>query len=184
MRQSVWLVCVVLISLTAAAERTMMRPARQAAPTGAALPCDQRPRHPATVAQVHEMMELTGANDVKQEMLDGLLPHVREMLPWMPADVVDDIRQSIAIADFDAAVIRAYQARLSTEDAAQIIAFLRTPAGRRMAGVLPQIQSEGEQAGASLGQEIMAQVIRRHQAEIEVAKEKYEHEHAGSAPQR
>lgn len=182
MRQPAWLVCIALMSLTAVVERTSVKPANRMAAAAAASSSDQRPEHPATAAQVREIMELTGAGDVKQEMLDGLLPHMKQMLPYMPADVVDDIRQSVAVADFDAAVIRAWQTHLSTEDAAQIIAFLRTPAGRRMAGALPQIQIEGEHAGAALGQQIMLDVIQRHQSEIEAAKAKYLQEHSIASP--
>jgi hypothetical protein len=182
MRQSIWVVCLSLVSLTASAERTSTRPV--SGMSAAAKTTEQQPVHPATVAQVREIMELAGGESVKQQMLDGLLPHVKEMLPYMPQNVVDDIRQSLLMADFDAAVIRGYQERLSTEEAAQIIAFYHSPAGKWMTGVMPQIQSDGAQAGAELGQQVMLEVIRRHQDEIQAAKLKYQQDHAASAPAR
>jgi hypothetical protein len=180
MRKAAWLVFVLAVSLTASAERSVGKPGSglAASPAGE----EQRPAHPATVAQVREIMELTGGENVKQQMLDGLLPHMAEMLPYLPQDVVADIRQSLEIADFDAAVVRSYQAHLSTEDAAQIIAFFHTAAGKRMVGTFPEIQSEGQQAGAELGQQVMLEVIQRHQDEIQTAKQKYQKEHAEAAP--
>jgi uncharacterized protein len=174
MRRWAWTGLVLAVSLAASAESIAAKPgkggpAAQDAASGEAIPA-----HPVTAEQVREILDLTGAGDVKQQMLDGLLPHVRAMLPYMPQSVLDDIRQSMAMADFDGAVVRAYQKRLSAEEAAQIIAFLRTPAGRRMASVLPQAQDESQRAGAELGQQVMLEVIQRHEAEIEAAKAKYE----------
>ncbi|HEX4005519.1 MAG TPA: DUF2059 domain-containing protein [Acidobacteriaceae bacterium] len=182
MRQSMWIVCLLLAGCAASAERTSVKPGGPASGKAGAATAEQQPQHPATVEQVREIMQLTGGESVKQQMLDGLLPHVKEMLPYMPQSVVDDIRQSLLIADFDAAVIRGYQQHLSTEDAARIIAFYCSPAGKFMTGVAPQVQSDGAQAGAELGQQVMLDVIRRHQDEIQAAKLKYQQDHAGIKP--
>ncbi|HTW46996.1 MAG TPA: DUF2059 domain-containing protein [Acidobacteriaceae bacterium] len=182
MRRWAWMgLVLVVVSLAGAAESTAAKPANgKAAADQAAVAA---PAHPVTPEQVWEILDLTRAVDVKQQMLDGLLPHVKTMLPYMPQSVLDDIQRSMAIADFDGAVIRAYQRRISTEEAAEIIAFLRTPAGRKMASVLPQVQDEGEQAGAELGQQVMLEVIQRHQAEIEAAKKRYQQEQGAGSPQ-
>jgi uncharacterized protein len=181
MRRWTWMGLVLAVSLTVQAESTAPKPANSTA-TAQATGVEQAPEHPVTPEQVREILDLTGAVDVKQQMLDGLLPHVKAMLPFMPQTVLDDIRQSMSLADFDGAVVRAYQKRLSTEEAAEIIAFLRTPAGRTMVTAFPQIRDEGQQAGAELGQQVMLEVIRRHQTEIEAAKKKYEREQAAGLP--
>jgi uncharacterized protein len=183
MHRWAWVGLVLAFSLAAAAENSTTKPVDGKVAAAAAATAEPAPAHPVTPEQVREILNLTGAVDVKQQMLDGLMPHVKEMLPYMPQSVLDDIRQSISIADFDGAVVRAYQKRLSTEEAAQIIAFLRTPAGRRMTSVLPQIQDEGQQAGAVLGQRVMLEVIGRHQKEIEAAKKRYQQEQAAGSPQ-
>jgi uncharacterized protein len=181
-RRLAWSFCILFFTLSLAVERGTVKSAAAPALPSPASAENPPPGQPATAAQVRAIMLLTGAADVKQEMLDGLLPHMKEMLPYMPASVVDDLRQSLVLADFDAAVIRAWQARLSVADADAILAFLRTPAGRTMVGALPKVQSEGEQAGAELGQQIVLDVIQRHQTEIAAAKEKYQQSHATGAP--
>jgi uncharacterized protein len=183
MRRWAWTGLVLAVSLAAAAGSTAPRPGNDKAAGAPVASAEQAPAHPVTPEQVREILALTGAADVKQQMLDGLVPHVKTMLPYMPQSVLDDIQQSMAIADFDGAMLRAYRKRLSTEEAGEIIAFLRTPAGRKMASVLPQVQDEGRQAGAALGQQVMLEVIERHQAEIEAAKKRYEQEQAAGAPQ-
>lgn len=142
-----------------------------------------QPEHPVTAAQVYEILELTGMNTQKREMLDGLLPHLKESMPWMPADVVADLERTLGTADFEGAMVRSFRQRLSTEDAAQIIAFYRSPAGRHMIAVMPAVLDEGHDAVAELGQQVMLEVIQRHKDEIDAASSLFHREHPGSVPQ-
>jgi hypothetical protein len=136
-----------------------------------------RPAHPVTAAQVYEILELTGTNTQKREMLDGLLPHLKEMMPWMPPDVVGDLQRTLGTADFEGAMVRSFQQRLSTEEAAQILAFYKSPAGRHMIAVMPAVLNEGQDAVAELGQQVMVEVIQRHRDEIDAAAKLYHEEH-------
>jgi hypothetical protein len=182
MRQSAWVVFFLLLGVTVSARSATVRPSNGPVVT-AGVGAQPAPAHPVTVAQVQEILALTSVGNMKQQMLDGMLPFVQQMLPYMPDSVVDDFRHSLEIADFDAALVHTFQAHLSTEDATQIIAFYKTPAGRRMIGVMPLIESEGQQAGSELGQQVMLEVIQRHQAELDAAKKKYQQEHTVGSPQ-
>jgi hypothetical protein len=142
---------------------------------------DQAPVHPVTAAQVYEILELTGTETMKRQMIDGMLPYLKQMMPYMPADVVTDFQRSLGATDFEAEMVRSFQQHLSTEDAAQIIAFYRSPAGRHMIGVMPKILDEGQQAGSELGQRVMFEVIQRHKDEIDAAAKVYHEEHPQAA---
>jgi hypothetical protein len=141
------------------------------------------PAHPVSAAQVHEILELTGTNTAKREMLDGMLPHLKEMMPYIPADVVDDLQRTLGTADFEGAMVRSFQQHMSTEEAAQIIAFYESPAGKHMIAVMPKVLNEGQDAGAQLGQQVMFEVIQRHKDEINAAAKLYHEEHPQNAPQ-
>jgi TonB family protein len=148
-------------------------------PTGGSPP----PAHPITTEQVHELMQLTGAINLTKQMLDGMMPALRHsMPPYMPNDVLDDFETSLLGADFEAMLVRTYQAHLSADDATAIIAFYKTPSGQHMLAAMPQIAKESQTAGQQLGEQVMMQVLQRHQAEIEAAKEKYDLQHPWSAP--
>ncbi|MFY9744947.1 MAG: DUF2059 domain-containing protein [Acidobacteriaceae bacterium] len=142
------------------------------------------PEHPVTAAQVHEILRLTGTNTLQREMLDGMLPYLKQMMPYMPADVVADLQRTLGTADFEGAMVRSFQQHLSTEDAAQIIAFYESPAGKHMIGVMPRILNEGQDAGSELGQQVMFEVIQRHKDEIDAAAKVYHEEHPATAPQQ
>src|SRR5581483_7994012 len=81
------------------------------------------PDHPITLTQVHEILQLTGADHMRRQMLDAMMPQVKQAMPFLPAGVLDDFQQSFEKADFEPIVIQSYQAHLSAEDAQQIIAF-------------------------------------------------------------
>ncbi len=182
MRKIAWLVLLGTMPLLAATTTAKLGSGANIAP--AAANENPPPEHPVTAAQVYEILALTGTNTMKREMLEGLLPHMKEMMPYMPADVVEDLQRTLGTADFEGAMVRSFQKHLSTEEAAQIIAFYQSPAGRHMIAVMPQVLNEGQDASAQLGQQVMLEVIRRHKDEISAAAKLYREEHAGTAPKQ
>lgn len=178
MRKLPWLLLLASMPLLAA---TTSRPASLANPNAAA---DETrpPEHPVTAAQVYQILDLTGTNTQKREMLDGLLPHMKEIMPWMPADVVADLQRTLGTADFEGAMVRSFQQHLSTEEAAQIIAFYKSPAGRHMIAVMPAVLNDGQDAVAEMGQQVMLEVMQRHKDEIDEAAKLYREEHPPNPP--
>jgi hypothetical protein len=187
MRKCVRLVCALAFALPACAQNGntsgAAAPAPAASQSSPAAAQNRPPAHPITAEQVHEMMQLTGAVNLTRQMLDGMMPTLRQsMPPYVPPDVLDDFEKTLLGSDFEAMMVRTYQAHLSTEDAAVVIAFYKTPAGQHMLAAMPQIAKDSQAAGEQLGQQVMMEVLRRHQTEIEAAKEKYETQHPWSAP--
>jgi hypothetical protein len=173
MRRLAWLVLLGSMPLLAA------NTAKRGSVSAAAVTARENapPAHPVTAEQVYQILELTGTDTQKREMLDGLLPHLKEMMPWMPVDVVSDLERTLGTADFEGAMVRSFQQHLSTEEAAQIIAFYKSPAGRHMIAVMPSVLNEGQDAVADLGQQVMLEVMQRHKDEIDEAAKVYHEEH-------
>ncbi|HEX4036588.1 MAG TPA: DUF2059 domain-containing protein [Acidobacteriaceae bacterium] len=142
----------------------------------------QRPEHPVTAAQVHELMVLTGATTLRRQVMSGMAPYLKQAVPFLPEDVLEDFEGRMEKADFESMAVTAYQKRLSSDDAAQLIAFYQTPVGKRVIAAMPQIVAETQQAGAQLGQQVMAETLQAHRAEIQAAVEKYKREHAAAPP--
>lgn len=151
----------------------------QSAPPSQVSTADQPPTHPITPAQVHELLELTGANRLKVQMMRGMMSQiVKAFPPFVPKDVIDDLEASMEKIDIEPLAVKAYQKHVSTEDAAQVIAFYKTPAGRRVVSVLPQITQELQESGAQEGIRISQAVVQRHMDEIRTAAAKYQQDHA------
>ena len=112
-------------------------------------------------------------------MMRGMMTQmVKAFPPFVPKDVIDDLEASMEKMDIEPMAVTAYQKHVSTEDAAQVIAFYKTPAGRRVISVLPQVTQEMQENGAREGIRISQAVIQRHMDEINAAAAKYKQDRA------
>jgi uncharacterized protein len=137
------------------------------------------PAHPITPAQVHELLDLTGANKIKDQVMRGMWLNLQKTFPpFVPKDVLDDLETSMLKIDYEPLAVVAYQKHVSTEDAAKAIAFYKTPAGQRLVGVLPEVTREMQTGSAKLGMQVVQEVIARHMDEIKAAAAKYKQEHS------
>ena len=151
---------------------------KPAAPAGPAAPA-----HPLTVAQAHEIMQLTGTAKIKQQLTDNMLRYFEQSFPpFMPKDVMVDMKDSLAKADIDTPVVAIYQQHLSTEAAVKVIEFYKTPAGHELIEATPLILGDAQKTALATGQKIAHDVIERHRPEIEAAQKTYQAQHAAPAP--
>ncbi len=135
------------------------------------------PANPITDTQVHELMELTGTDKLKDQLTQYIM-HSMQQAPFMPKDVLDDMHASLEKVDVNTPAVATYKKYLSTDDAASIIAFYKTPAGKDLVKLTPQIMKEVEGGAMQAGQQVARGVIERHRAEIEAAQKAYQAEHA------
>lgn len=154
--------------------------AQQASPaTPAPAQADQPPAHPVTVDQVREILQLTHAKElVHQSERNSFALMKRSFPPYMPQDVSDDLLKQLEAFDLEPLAVAAYQRHLSTEDAAEVIEFYKTPAGQRMITATPAIEQELQMGGQQEGIKIARQVISAHMDEIKAAAAKYRAEHS------
>ena len=134
--------------------------------------------NPLTDAQAKQMLEMTGALDMKQQLLHSVMNYFRSSMPFMPKDVSDDLEQSFTKLDLETPIIAIYKQHISTNDADAIIAFYKTPAGKDMIQAMPAIMQQSQQVGLQLGRKTAQEVVERHRAEIEAAAKQYQQEHA------
>lgn len=181
-------VCVMAISVTVFAQQsttpTPSRPASPATqPSAAAEPAIKPPANPITPAQIKEMQDLTGAEAMKKRIVSLALQSYRSQFPpFIPQDVIDDLDKSLENADLESHAAEIYPKYVSTEDAAQIIAFYKTPAGQRMIAAQPYMASELQHSAIQIAQQTARDVMMRHKDEIEAAQKKYLEEQQQKKP--
>ena len=141
------------------------------------------PAHPLTVTQAHEIMKLTGTDQIKERLVQNIMAYFQQRLPpFIPADVKTDLHDSLEKMDVDTPVVAIYQRYLSTEDATQIIAFYQTPSGKHLLAATPPMMQEIQHAALQAGQDTSRAVLERHKAEMEAAQKQYEAQHSSQAP--
>lgn len=139
------------------------------------------PAHPITVPQAHELMQLTGVDQIKPRLVDNVTANIQRFPPFVPEDVKQDVRTSVEKIDVDGPAVASYQKYLSTEDAAKVIEFYKTPAGKNLLTVTPELSSEIQQNALKSGRDAFQGAIQRHQTEIEAAQKTYQAQHPAPA---
>jgi hypothetical protein len=132
---------------------------QQAAPkaTGAASTVD-----PAKEADIRQLMEVTGVNNLGDQLLTAGIAQFRasvlESQPDNPrAKQFADAFAARFQKHFDPhsvieTVLPIYDKHLSSEDLKALLAYYRSPFGQRMLKVLPEVARDSQLAGYSLGQ--------------------------------
>src|SRR5215469_2874263 len=138
-------VCITALSVAALAQQpstsTGQKPAAPPAPANE--PAIKPPANPITPAQIKEMQQLTGAEETKKRIVANAMQFYRSQFPsYVPQDVIDDLAKSLEGADLESHAAEIYPKYISTEDAAKIIAFYKSPAGQRMIAAQPYMASE------------------------------------------
>ena len=164
--------------LAGAAVAQQPAPAKSAPPVAMNAMAQPAPANPLTDAQAHEMLEITGADKIKGQLTTGYMNFIQSRMPFLPKDVSDDLQQSFGKMDLDAPIIAVYKQRISTDDAAAIIAFYKTPAGKAMIDAMPEILQQQQQLAMQEGRKTADDVIQKHRPEIEAAAKAYQQEHA------
>ena len=167
-----------LLGVSCALGQSAPASSSQSTPSQAAS-AEAPPAHPITKAQVDEIRLLTKSHQLSVQVLRMSFARLRKNLPpYWPEDVIDDLEARLEAINYEPIEIQAYQRNLSTEDAAEIIAFYKSPAGQHLADATPEITREIAANAGKMGRQVMQEVLAKHAGEIEAAAKKYQQEHA------
>ncbi len=185
-------VCGFLLTLSAAAQ-TATTPASQTAPATQSAPAAapakpmqlstlggedvKGPEHPLTLDQMKELYTAMGYDKLFDENRTQMISMQKTRMPFIPNDVWDDLDASSKKVDYPAAFLTVYKKYVSTEDAAKLIEFAKTPAGKAFLGNLPEINRQTTAAIQKEQQEVSRDVQGRHKDELDAAFKKYQEEH-------
>jgi hypothetical protein len=124
---------------------------------------------PAKEADIRQLMEVTGAKDLGQQLMEAGIAQFRASVTESQPDnprakqFADAFAQHFqkhfdprALAD---TVIPIYDKHLSSEDLRELLAYYQSPFGQRMLKVLPEVARESQTAGFRLGQKAAEQAM-------------------------
>ncbi|MEL6870398.1 MAG: DUF2059 domain-containing protein [Pseudomonadota bacterium] len=130
---------------------------------------------------VDELLELTGALDIGEQLsalmvteMTNALKRSSNDLPDKAYDLIAEevntaISESFASGEFQTMMYPVYANHLTKDDLVAMLAFYRTPSGKRIAKATPLMAQEGmlvgQKWGQSLGAGIGQRVVERLEAE-------------------
>jgi len=133
--------CGLLLSVTAAAQVAPTNPSTgtpaqapaspSATPKISTLGGDdvKGPEHPLTLDQMKVLYSAMGYEKTIDDNLEKMISMQKARAAFIPTDFWDDIQSSFQKIDYPTALLDVYKKYLSTEDAAKLIDFSKTPAG-------------------------------------------------------
>lgn len=111
---------------------------------------------------VAKMLELSNTHTVTETMMDQLLPLLRQALPDAPPEYWERMEEKWNRKVLEGRLVDLYvpiyKKYFTLKDLKRIVAFYKTPIGRKLSASLPAMMTEGMRIGEQLGWEIMMEV--------------------------
>jgi len=111
-------------------------------------------------ALARELMSLTGADQLGQQMLDAMIPQFAQM--GMPPEFAESFRDKADVQALVEQIVPLYAETLDEKTLKAAIAFYKSPEGKKLIAKQPEIQMKamqiGQAWGAQLGQQIASEM--------------------------
>lgn len=112
--------------------------------------------------KIKEMLELTGAGKLGVQVAQQMLSSFQQQFQSVPAEFWEKMKASVNSDEIVNMTIPVYAKYYTEEDVDQLIAFYKTPVGRKVVSVTPQIVQEsmllGREWGQKLGEKILSEM--------------------------
>jgi hypothetical protein len=135
------------------------------------------PEHPLTLDQMKVLYQAMGYEKTINDNLAKMISMQKQRAAFIPQDFWDDLQSSFQKIDYPTALYDVYKKYLSTDDAAKLIDFSKTPAGQHFFETMPETSRDAMMAIQKEQQTTGQQVQARHKDEIDAALKKYRDEH-------
>lgn len=115
-------------------------------------------------SSIKQLMQVSGAEGTFKGVINQMMIMFRQQHPAVPAAVWDEVdleMNKIAIDQIVDLIVPVYQKHLTEEDIRGVIAFYKTPVGKKFAEKTPVITQESMAAGQVWGKTIGENVVRK-----------------------
>lgn len=119
----------------------------------------------ASPESVKNLMIKTGAGNMSIQMMNQMLPALKQMLPDAPDKFWQDFMSQVDGDDIINMTVPIYQKYLSQSDIDAINKFYNSPAGKKMIEVQPSIMQESMMVGQQWGQKIALDVMNKYKGQ-------------------
>lgn len=119
------------------------------------------------INNIKELMTITGEEKLSQQIRTQLLNGLKSQLPQVPQEFWNTLAEEID-SDSDKMknqFIAIYSKYFSNENIKELIAFYKTPLGRKVTNVLPQVMRESVEVGQLYGIAAGKRALQRLEAE-------------------
>lgn len=116
---------------------------------------------PATEKSIRELMEVSGAGNMGIQIINGMMAPLKKAVPKAQDTFWDEFMKEVNADELINITVPIYQKHYSEEDIQAILAFYKSPVGRRMVSSMPVVMQEAMQAGQQWGRKIGERALEK-----------------------
>lgn len=110
---------------------------------------------------IRKLMQMTGAANMGLQVADSMIAQFKKGMPQIPDEFWTEFRNEINANELTNLVVPIYAKHFSHDDIKQLIAFYKTPIGKKLIALQPQIMQESMAAGQKWGTKIGQRAIKK-----------------------
>lgn len=115
---------------------------------------------------IRQLLEVTGASRLSQQMMDQMLASFQQNDPSIPQEFWTGFRKKMKVEELIDLLIPIYDRHFTREDIDGLLAFYHSPLGKKLIATLPQVSQEsmavGQEWGKRKAQEVMRELEKRN----------------------
>ncbi len=112
-------------------------------------------------ADIRELIEVSNMTKIADQIVDQIFTLYEKTIPSVPKEIWKQFRVEMKADDFVEIVVPIYAKHYTREDIKGLIAFYRTPLGKKVIEKQGLIAKESMAAGMSYGQGVAKKIISR-----------------------
>ncbi len=125
---------------------------------------ENRPAPRGKEEAIRELMSMTGASNMGRQVMEQMRPALRQAVPGIPDSFWDEFMAEVRMEEMTDLVVPIYAKYFTTEDLEQLVAFNKTPLGRKVIATMPALMKESMAAGQEWGRKVAERAYRKAQA--------------------
>jgi hypothetical protein len=106
-----------------------------------------------------ELLEVMGSGKISSQMMTNMITAYKQNMPNVPVEFWDEFQKQINIEDLMELLVPIYVKYYSDDELVQLIAFYKSPLGKKFTEKLPLVNQESFNAGQEWGRKIGEKVM-------------------------
>jgi hypothetical protein len=114
---------------------------------------------------VRELIATTGVDRVGGQIMDALIQQFRQVYTSVPDDYWKSLRATVKEEELAAQIAPLYAARFSVAELNEVLAFYRSPVGKKVVATTPEIAQQSVKLEQAWGREQTGKLLEKLKAD-------------------
>ncbi|KUY17477.1 hypothetical protein BAZ12_00980 [Elizabethkingia miricola] len=145
--------------------------------TGSLIFAQEQTISPAKKEKIKTLLKITNMTGIANQMMGNMLNYYQANYKQVPAEYWTEVKKEAtdSINEFEGLMIPTYSKYYTEKELDDMIAFYKTPTGKKMIEIMPDMTKEsmqkGQEWGMKLGQKVIKKINEKYPAQVETIRE-------------